>query len=489
MLRGNQRLRVLVLLVIVQIGCFMLGLRVHHGLVVSSVTRVMEETASTALADDAHRWLTAAGQLELPEPTEDEDAENEQAIRRLLERQLAPPEASWILTDSQWQVRAAEETRPDETDNGASQHDRLQWGRLSETGDHGRPERMGTLLIDGRRHAAVALRLPADEGYLVVHRPLERVAVEPEAVVGALATTPLIAWVWFSPLLVIVIYLIVTRVYDELEKQRKQAEGVSLRRIQSLARTRDAVIYGLASVAESRDEVTGRHVERVSFYASQLAKTASRHPKFRDVVNSEFIQHIAIAAVLHDIGKVGIEDSILFKPGPLDDWERKRMQQHSRIGGRYLAEIEQRLGFSKVIRMAREIAVHHHERWDGTGYPDGLSGDAIPLAARIAAIADVYEALTSLRDYKPPFSRRRCVEIIRQGARTQFDPDLVEIFLKLEDMFRRFAYAYDDDAFCGEDPDVRQSRQSEDLICMGLVSTMKQLDEGWTVPTTSLCVR
>jgi len=488
MLRGNQRLRVLILLVVVQIACFMVGLWVHHGLVVSSVNRVMEETASTALAEDAHRWLTAAGEVELPKPTEDEDDENERAIRRLLETQPAPPEASWILTDSQWQVRAAEKTRPNGTHSGPSPRDRLPWSRLSQTGDSGRQEFTGTLLIDGLRHAAVARRLPADEGYLVVHRPLERVAIEPGAVVGVLATTPWIAWVWFSPLLVIVVYLIVTRVYDELEKERKQAEAVSLQRIQSLARTRDAVIYGLASLAESRDEVTGRHVERVSFYASQLAKTASRHSKFREAVNSEFIQHIAIASVLHDIGKVGIEDAILFKPGPLDDWERKRMQEHSRIGGRYLAEIEQRLGCSKVIRMAREIAVHHHEHWDGTGYPDGLSGEAIPLSARIAAIADVYEALTSLRDYKPPFSQRRCVEIICQGAGTQFDPDLVEVFLKLQGVFGRFARAHDI-VDCRDDEEVRQSRNKEELICMGLVSTMKQLDEEWTVPTMPIRVR
>jgi len=487
MLRGNHRLRVLVLLVIVQVACFMVGLWVHHGLVVSSVNRVMEEAAATALAEDASGWLAAAGQLELPKQAD--DPETPRTVRRLFPTQPELPEASWILADSQWQVRAVAETRPNETDSDCRLGDRLIWSRPPEMSAGNQQPSTGTLLIDGRRHAAVVLRLSGDEGYLVVHRPLGPVQVEPAAVVRSLAATPLIAWVWFSPLLVIVVYLIVTKVYDELEKQRKQAEEVSLRRIQSLVRTRDAVIYGLASLAESRDEVTGRHVERVSFYASQLAKAASRHPKFREVVNSAFIQHIAIAAVLHDIGKVGIEDSILFKPGPLEDWERKRMQEHSRIGGKYLAEIEQRLGFSKVIRMAREIAVHHHERWDGKGYPDGLAGEAIPLAARIAAIADVYEALTSLRDYKPPFSQKRCVEIIREGAGTQFDPDLVEIFLEVKDVFRRFAYACDNEAFWGEDPDARQPWQGEELICMGLVSTMKQLDEDWTVPTAPLHVR
>lgn len=148
---------------------------------------------------------------------------------------------------------------------------------------------------------------------------------------------------------------------------------------------------------------------------------------------------------MHDIGKVGIEDRILLKPGPLTAGERTRIQEHSGIGGECLREIEQRLGSSNFLQMAREIAFAHHERWDGTGYPNGLKGEAIPLAARIVAVVDVYDALSSRRVYKGPRKHEECVSIIRQAAGTQFDPDLVAVWLKLEGRFREIARRYAND--------------------------------------------
>jgi len=295
----------------------------------------------------------------------------------------------------------------------------------------------------------------------------------------------LIGCVWTSTLLAITVYLVISKVDDRLREQRGRFEAESLRRIGSLVRTRDAIIFGLASLAESRDEVTGRHVERVSFYASRLAAAATQHPKFRDAVTPQFIQLISVAAVLHDVGKVGIEDAILFKPGRLTDAERARMQFHSTLGGKYLADIERRLGHSDVIHMAREIALSHHERWDGKGYPDGRVGDETPLAARVVAIADVYEALTSLRDYKPPYSHQRSVDIIRGEAGKQFDPDLVEVFLQIEGLYRRFVFKFGDDEFrdldsAAKGPETGRADPPEE--CAGLVAAMKILDENWTVP-------
>jgi putative two-component system response regulator len=146
--------------------------------------------------------------------------------------------------------------------------------------------------------------------------------------------------------------------------------------------------------------------------------------------------------VLHDIGKVGITDAILHKPGALDSVERTEIQKHPVIGGDCLAEIERRLGASNFLQMAREIALFHHERWDGTGYPAGLKEEEIPLAARIVAIADNYDALVSRRPYKEPFSHETAVDLIRKGKGTQFDPRLVEVFLEIEAEFRDIARQY-----------------------------------------------
>ena len=210
-----------------------------------------------------------------------------------------------------------------------------------------------------------------------------------------------------------------------------------------MLRTRDAVIFGLAKLAESRDPETGDHLERISLYTTRLATALRPYPKYQRIVTPTFIRLLGISSVLHDIGKVGLEDTVLLKPGRLTEAERKQMQQHTLVAGDCLKEIEQRLGASNFLQTAREIALHHHERWDGTGYPTGLAGEAIPLVARIVSIADVYDALRSKRVYKDAFPHEDCVRAIRDGAGTQFDPHLVEVFLEIESEFgaiaRRFA--------------------------------------------------
>jgi HD-GYP domain-containing protein (c-di-GMP phosphodiesterase class II) len=148
---------------------------------------------------------------------------------------------------------------------------------------------------------------------------------------------------------------------------------------------------------------------------------------------------IGISAALHDIGKVGVQDLILRKPGKLTTQERREMQEHPVIGGNCISEIERRLGNSNFLKMAREIASCHHERWDGSGYPLGLSGEEIPLAARIVAIADVYDALSSQRAYKDALPHKECVEMVSAEAGRQFDPKLVDVFLRVETEFRDIA--------------------------------------------------
>ena len=248
-----------------------------------------------------------------------------------------------------------------------------------------------------------------------------------------------VTFAWTNGLLGMIVFLVVTRVHDEFARRGGNPAGDALRRTTDLIRTQDAVIFGLARLADSRDPETGEHLERIALYSSALAAALRRRGLHRDVVTPSFVEYLGTSSALHDIGKVGIEDCILRKAGPLTPEERLRMQEHTRIGEQCLREIERRLGSSNFLRTAREIAASHHERWDGTGYPAGLKGKEIPLAARIVAIADVYDALSTKRVYKDRFPHSRCVDIISSEAGKHFDPQLVEIFLEIERLFESIA--------------------------------------------------
>jgi len=232
-------------------------------------------------------------------------------------------------------------------------------------------------------------------------------------------------------------WLLVSYYESSLAGVNSKLEGLVHHRTDALVKTRDAVIFGLAKLADSRDPETGQHLERMSLYATLLAKHLENHPKFADDITPEFLRRIGLSSALHDIGKVGISDDILLKPGPLSRVERYEMQKHAVIGGNCLMAIEQRLGKSNFLAMATDIAFTHHERWDGAGYPEGRVGTGIPLAARIVALADVYDALTSKRVYKDAMSHETAIAIIKEGTATQFDPDVVQAFLAIEDQFER----------------------------------------------------
>jgi len=252
------------------------------------------------------------------------------------------------------------------------------------------------------------------------------------------------AWIW--GLQSVIAYFLLARVHVEHSRQVLKSDEQSLQSTRDLLRTRDAVIFGLAKLAESRDPETGHHLERISLYSTRLAAVLSRHPRYRSAVTPSFVRLIGISSALHDIGKVGIEDSVLLKPGELTSTERFRMQLHAGVGADCIREIERRLGGSNFLEMAREIAHSHHERWDGKGYPEGLMGEQIPLAARIVAIADVYDALSVRRVYKNALPHDKCVAIIRDEAGRQFDPDLVRVFLEIEPQFQSIAQRFADEA-------------------------------------------
>jgi PAS domain S-box-containing protein len=204
-----------------------------------------------------------------------------------------------------------------------------------------------------------------------------------------------------------------------------------------LKQTQSAAILGFARLTEYRDKSTGKHLERIREYTRIMATALRKLPKYRDYITEEYIDDLCLSSVLHDVGKVGIEDSILFKPGRLEPEEYERIKDHTRFGGDALSEVDRSLVRQSFLTMGKEIAYYHHERWDGTGYPKGLQGDAIPLSARIVALADVYDALTSHRIYKEALPHEEAVEIIQSERGTHFDPDIVDAFLTNHEIFRR----------------------------------------------------
>jgi len=203
-----------------------------------------------------------------------------------------------------------------------------------------------------------------------------------------------------------------------------------------VANSRQAAIFGLARLAECRDDDTGQHLFRIRAYTRILTEELALSPEYGSAITEQFIEEIGHSAILHDIGKVGIPDSILLKPGKLTKSEFEEMKQHTVFGANVLAAADQFKESSSFLQLGRQIARSHHERWDSHGYPDGLQGDQIPLAARIISLADVYDALTSSRVYKPPFSHEESRAIIVSESGRQFDPHVVSAFLRRENDFK-----------------------------------------------------
>ncbi len=200
--------------------------------------------------------------------------------------------------------------------------------------------------------------------------------------------------------------------------------------------TQDVSVFSLAKLAECRDEETGLHLSRIQEYCRSLAYRLADRDQFKDVMTHEFIDDLVRSSVLHDIGKVGIPDTILLSDDKFTPAEFEIMKRHPVIGGDALEEAVKELGEESYLCVARDIAYHHHERWDGKGYPFGLKEEQIPLPARIVALADVYDALTSQRRYKRAFSHDEAVKIIVEGKGTHFDPELVDVFLEVDSEFQ-----------------------------------------------------
>jgi putative two-component system response regulator len=235
----------------------------------------------------------------------------------------------------------------------------------------------------------------------------------------------------------------------ELQNQNIILERKVRERTREIALTQEATIESLASLAEYRDPETGGHIQRTKNYVRLLAARLRSHPGFSDQLSDSAIELLEKCAPLHDIGKVGVPDHILQKPGRLTMEEMDEMKKHTLYGYEAIMAARKKIGMNvPFLTIAAEIALTHHERWDGSGYPHGLSGEDIPVPGRLMALADVYDALISRRVYKPPFPHERAVAIIANGdGRTQpghFDPAVVEAFLAVEGEFYQAALRYCD---------------------------------------------
>jgi response regulator RpfG family c-di-GMP phosphodiesterase len=424
----NKRNRHVCLVVLGQAGCLAVGLAMQQRFLVSSVELSAVNRAFDQFELEADR---IAASLEKPasQPTDDSPAH---LVSAMSAAGLA--EAHATLTGPTWEVTSSTAFKG----TGGVLHWKQPPAPREGTGTH----LAGILDMREGPHLAVAARLGSEGDYLLLHRSKSQVEAEARSLLGSVAALSLLTFVWTWALLGVLAYMLLARFHDQAEKERARSVAEGMRQRQDLIRTRDAVVFGLAKLADSRDPETGDHLERISVYSTMLATVLRQHPKYGKQVTPAFVRLIGISSALHDIGKVGVEDDILLKPGPLTSDERVRMQLHPLIGGDCLREIEQRLGSSNFLQMAREIALAHHERWDGTGYPNGLRGEEIPLSARIVAIADVYDALSCRRVYKDPQAHEQCVEIIRKAAGTQFDPDLVEAWLTITPKFAEVSQRY-----------------------------------------------
>ncbi|MFP5391176.1 MAG: HD-GYP domain-containing protein [Gammaproteobacteria bacterium] len=228
-----------------------------------------------------------------------------------------------------------------------------------------------------------------------------------------------------------------------LKDQHSHFEHVVAERTRAVAHMQDATVMAMATLAESRDPHVANHIRRTQHYVAALARELRFHASYTNELTDENITWLYKAAPLHDIGKAAVPDAILLKPGKLTEDEFNTMKHHTTYGRDAIADVERALGGANPFtRYASEIAYSHHEKWDGTGYPERRAGTDIPLSARLMAVADVYDALITPRSYRPAFTHETAVELIRQGSGEHFDPDVVDAMLVIEERFRDIAVGF-----------------------------------------------
>jgi putative two-component system response regulator len=241
-------------------------------------------------------------------------------------------------------------------------------------------------------------------------------------------------------------HLALKQMQDFLRDQNAFLESEVQKRTEEIVAIQDVTIHAMASMAETRDNETGNHIRRTQYYVKVLAEKLRFHPRFEKLLNNDkTIEMLFKSAPLHDIGKVGIPDAILLKPGRLTSEEFDVMKTHTTLGRDAIVHAEKSLGIEvQFLQYAKEIAYSHQEKWDGSGYPEGLSGDDIPISARLMAVADVYDALVSRRVYKSPMPHDDAVKIMLEGRAQHFDPDMIDAFIACQDQFKIIGEKYAD---------------------------------------------
>lgn len=247
---------------------------------------------------------------------------------------------------------------------------------------------------------------------------------------------------------------------DFLRDQNTYLETEVAKRTREISAIQDVTILAMASLAETRDSDTGNHIRRTQYYVKALAEKLRTHPRFGWFLSGQTIDMLFKSSPLHDIGKVGIPDRILLKPGKFTPEEFAIMKTHTTLGRDAIAHAEMQLGMQvEFLQLAKEIAYYHQEKWDGSGYPEGVGGDGIPVSARLMAVADVYDALISRRVYKVGMPHEKAVSIIIEGRGTHFDPDIVDAFIELQEEFRAIAVRFAD-----SDSDLAAKAQQLELL-------------------------
>ncbi len=248
---------------------------------------------------------------------------------------------------------------------------------------------------------------------------------------------------------------------DFLRNKADFLEAEVVRRTAEVMAIQDVTIMAMASLAETRDSDTGNHIRRTQHYVKVLAQYLRKHPRFASVLDDDrYIALLFKSAPLHDIGKVGIPDRILLKPGKLTFEEFEIMKTHTTLGRDAIQSAEEHLGMKvEFLNLAKEIAYGHQEKWDGSGYPQGAAGEAIPVGARLMAVADVYDALISRRVYKEGMPHEKAAAIIVQGRGQHFDPDIVDAFVAVQDQFQAIAQRFAD-----SDADLQRKAEQQRLV-------------------------
>lgn len=291
---------------------------------------------------------------------------------------------------------------------------------------------VGSMEMDGGRAEVAVLYLPALHAKVLVVQPVAALEQAADRVMRNLLLIVLLLGAGVLGITALGENVLLRRYDSMLMRINRNLEQEVVRKVQEGLQIRNALIFGLAKLADYRDTDTGRHLERISRYCELLAHALK--PVFPEI-DDVWIERLRLASSLHDIGKVGIPDQVLLKPGAFTPIERRHMEQHTLIGADTLVAIRRHVGHDQLLDMGIEVAIQHHERWDGGGYPMGLAGEEISLAARIVALADIYDALTSRRVYKKAKSHAEAWSIIRDSRGTHLDPRIVDVFEQIQERF------------------------------------------------------